>query len=42
MGSSGSSGSSENTGDANMKNVMETYKRLGIAPTEGKGSWLFD
>lgn len=27
---------------AEMKNVMETYKRLGIAPTEGKGSWLFD
>jgi acetylornithine/N-succinyldiaminopimelate aminotransferase len=22
--------------------VMETYKRLGIAPTSGKGSWLFD
>jgi predicted acetylornithine/succinylornithine family transaminase len=21
---------------------METYKRLGIAPTHGKGSWLFD
>ncbi len=25
-----------------MKAVMETYKRLGIAPTSGKGSWLFD
>ncbi|MGH3087519.1 MAG: aspartate aminotransferase family protein, partial [Rubrobacteraceae bacterium] len=25
-----------------MKAVMETYKRLNIAPTEGKGSWLFD
>jgi acetylornithine/N-succinyldiaminopimelate aminotransferase len=25
-----------------MQAVMETYKRLGIAPTEGKGSWLFD
>jgi acetylornithine/N-succinyldiaminopimelate aminotransferase len=22
--------------------VMETYKRLGIAPTGGEGSWLFD
>jgi acetylornithine/N-succinyldiaminopimelate aminotransferase len=22
--------------------VMETYKRLGIAPTSGRGSWLFD
>jgi acetylornithine/N-succinyldiaminopimelate aminotransferase len=22
--------------------VMETYKRLGIAPTSGQGSWLFD
>jgi acetylornithine/succinyldiaminopimelate/putrescine aminotransferase len=21
---------------------METYKRLGIAPTSGRGSWLFD
>jgi acetylornithine/succinyldiaminopimelate/putrescine aminotransferase len=21
---------------------METYKRVGIAPTGGKGSWLFD
>jgi len=21
---------------------METYKRLGVAPTSGKGSWLFD
>ena len=25
-----------------MKAVMETYKRLGIAPTGGEGSWLFD
>ena len=25
-----------------MKAVMETYKRLGIAPTGGTGSWLFD
>ncbi len=25
-----------------MKAVMETYKRLNIAPTEGRGSWLFD
>ncbi len=25
-----------------MEAVMETYKRLGIAPTSGKGSWLFD
>lgn len=25
-----------------MRAVMETYKRLGIAPTSGKGSWLFD
>jgi acetylornithine/N-succinyldiaminopimelate aminotransferase len=25
-----------------MKAVMETYKRLGIAPTSGQGSWLFD
>ena len=25
-----------------MKAVMETYKRLGIAPTSGHGSWLFD
>jgi acetylornithine/N-succinyldiaminopimelate aminotransferase len=25
-----------------MKAVMETYKRLGIAPTGGAGSWLFD
>ena len=25
-----------------MKNVMETYKRLNIAPVGGKGSWLFD
>ena len=25
-----------------MKAVMETYKRLGIAPTTGRGSWLFD
>lgn len=25
-----------------MKAVMETYKRLGIAPTGGRGSWLFD
>jgi len=22
--------------------IMETYKRLGIAPTSGRGSWLFD
>jgi len=22
--------------------VMQTYKRLGIAPTSGRGSWLFD
>jgi len=28
--------------NSNMKSVMETYKRLNIAPTEGKGSWLFD
>jgi acetylornithine/N-succinyldiaminopimelate aminotransferase len=25
-----------------MKAVMETYKRMNIAPTSGKGSWLFD
>ncbi|MDX6379813.1 MAG: acetylornithine/N-succinyldiaminopimelate aminotransferase [Rubrobacteraceae bacterium] len=25
-----------------MKAVMETYKRMNIAPTKGKGSWLFD
>ncbi|CAN5159164.1 acetylornithine transaminase [soil metagenome] len=25
-----------------MKAVMETYKRMNIAPTRGKGSWLFD
>ena len=25
-----------------MKAVMETYRRLGIAPTSGRGSWLFD
>lgn len=25
-----------------MKHVMETYKRLDIAPVSGKGSWLFD
>jgi acetylornithine/N-succinyldiaminopimelate aminotransferase len=25
-----------------MHAVMETYKRLGIAPTGGQGSWLFD
>ena len=25
-----------------MKAVMETYKRLNIAPESGKGSWLFD
>lgn len=25
-----------------MKSVMETYKRMEIAPTKGKGSWLFD
>ena len=25
-----------------MKAVMDTYKRLGIAPTSGRGSWLFD
>ena len=25
-----------------MQTVMHTYKRLGIAPTSGKGSWLFD
>ncbi len=25
-----------------MQALMETYKRLGIAPTSGKGSWLFD
>ena len=25
-----------------MKAVMETYKRLSIAPTSGQGSWLFD
>jgi acetylornithine/N-succinyldiaminopimelate aminotransferase len=25
-----------------MQAVMETYKRLGIAPTSGRGSWLFD
>jgi acetylornithine/N-succinyldiaminopimelate aminotransferase len=25
-----------------VKAVMETYKRLGIAPTSGRGSWLFD
>ena len=25
-----------------MKAVMKTYNRLGIAPTSGRGSWLFD
>ena len=25
-----------------MQAVMETYKRLGIAPTGGEGSWLLD
>ena len=25
-----------------MRAVMQTYKRLGIAPTSGRGSWLFD
>jgi acetylornithine/N-succinyldiaminopimelate aminotransferase len=25
-----------------MNSVMETYKRLDIAPTRGRGSWLFD
>ncbi len=25
-----------------MEAVMKTYKRLGIAPTGGRGSWLFD
>ena len=25
-----------------MKAVMETYKRMNITPTKGKGSWLFD
>jgi acetylornithine/N-succinyldiaminopimelate aminotransferase len=25
-----------------VKAVMETYKRLGVAPTSGRGSWLFD
>ncbi|BBL80180.1 acetylornithine aminotransferase 1 [Rubrobacter xylanophilus] len=25
-----------------MTSVMETYKRLGIAPVEGRGSWLID
>ena len=25
-----------------MQAVMETYKRLGIAPSGGEGSWLFD
>ncbi len=25
-----------------MKAVMETYKRMNVAPTSGKGSWLFD
>jgi acetylornithine/N-succinyldiaminopimelate aminotransferase len=25
-----------------VKAVMETYKRLGMAPTSGRGSWLFD
>ena len=25
-----------------MQAVMETYKRLDIAPTSGRGSWLFD
>ena len=25
-----------------MQAVMETYRRLGIAPTGGEGSWLFD
>ena len=25
-----------------MKAVMETYKRLGIAPMSGRGSWLLD
>jgi predicted acetylornithine/succinylornithine family transaminase len=25
-----------------MKAVMETYKRIKIAPTKGRGSWLFD
>ena len=27
---------------SNMKSVMETYKRMEIAPTKGEGSWLFD
>ena len=25
-----------------MKAVMETYKRLGVSPTSGRGSWLVD
>ena len=25
-----------------MRAVMDTYKRLNIAPTSGRGSWLFD
>jgi acetylornithine/N-succinyldiaminopimelate aminotransferase len=25
-----------------VKAVMETYKRLGVSPTSGRGSWLFD
>jgi acetylornithine/N-succinyldiaminopimelate aminotransferase len=25
-----------------VKAVMETYKRLNVAPTSGRGSWLFD
>ena len=25
-----------------MQAVMETYKRMNIAPTKGRGSWLFD
>jgi acetylornithine/N-succinyldiaminopimelate aminotransferase len=25
-----------------VKAVMETYKRLGVTPTSGRGSWLFD
>ncbi len=25
-----------------MKAVMDTYKRMNITPTKGKGSWLFD
>jgi acetylornithine/N-succinyldiaminopimelate aminotransferase len=27
---------------SNMKSVMETYKRMQVAPTKGEGSWLFD